>query len=216
MRKAAFFVILLVAAFASYAQRPEWIDKPGLYGIAHYERGVEILDDSPWIYMQASSANVADEQTARTRARQTIQAEMAAKIATEFAERTDITGISLALLVDEGREEMERLIETAISLSVKTKVPGFEILEHYIEKGNLADGRVYYKAFVLVRFQKKAVFETVQKIDPKVVTGEIAKLALKELGINLSNSQKNEVTAELAEAKEEMADDIRNGRLSFN
>lgn len=74
-------------------------------------------------------------------------------IASDFKARLDITEYSF--FKDCDIEDAERLIGTAITNSIKTRIPRYEPLEWYIESGVNGEGREWYTAYVLVRFPRK-------------------------------------------------------------
>ncbi|GHV10516.1 hypothetical protein FACS189491_00110 [Spirochaetia bacterium] len=145
--------------------RPVWIDQPGIYGKAKFEPN-NTSATPEWYYDSAKSTRAAEEMRARDRTRQIIQRDAAANIASDFKLRMDLTEYSA--LRDTSIEDCERLIETAITNSIRTRVPRFEILEWYIDKGN-ENGTDWYRAYVLVRFSRSEMITVINKIDPEKV-----------------------------------------------
>jgi hypothetical protein len=119
-----------------------------------------------WYYDLGISNKTASEQLARTRARQNIQQVTAENIASEMKARIDVT--SLSLFRSSSVEEAEFRVETAITNSIKTRVPRYETLEWHIETGK-TDGRDWYIAYVLVRFPRKDIIDMVEKIEPEKI-----------------------------------------------
>jgi hypothetical protein len=152
------------------AGRPEWITRPLEGGRRRYENTAR-SGVSPWYYDVGISTRAATEQRARQRATQNVQANIAATIASDFKARLDITEYSL--FRDCGIEDAERLIETAITNSIKTRVPRYEPLEWHIESGVTPEGREWYRAYVLVRFPRKDILDVVEKIEPSVVVNAL-------------------------------------------
>jgi hypothetical protein len=161
------------------AGRPLWITRPLEGGRARYEN-TGASGVSSWYYDVGMSAKTATEQRARQRATQNVQANIAATIASDFKARLDITEYSL--FKDCDIEDAERLIEAAVSASVKTRIPRYEPLEWHVETGVNAEGREWYTAYVLVRFARKDILGVVEKIEPSaVVHALIAQAARQKL-----------------------------------
>jgi hypothetical protein len=157
--------------------RPEWIMRPLEGGRARYENA-GVTGVSSWYYDVGMSAKTTTEQRARQRATQNVQANIAATIASDFKARLDITEYSL--FRDCGIEEAERLIETAISNSIRTRIPRYEPLEWHIETGVNGEGKEWYRAYVLVRFPRKDILDVVEKIEPAAVVEALIANAVKQ------------------------------------
>jgi hypothetical protein len=181
LQKEPFLEGLLVTPSAAAANqpagKPNWIQAPLDYGRAKYEKaGVDGV--SQWYYDVGISNKTAAEQTANTRARQNVQANVAANIASEFKARLDVTESSL--FKDSEYEDVQRLIETAITNSIKTKVPRYELLETYIETGKDDAGKTWYQVYVLVRFARKDIVGVVESIKPAQAAEAVIKEAVKK------------------------------------
>jgi TolB-like protein len=145
------------------AEKPRWIAEP-LSARAKYEANPAAAP--AWYYDLGISNKTASEQLARTRARQNIQQITAENIASEMKARIDVT--SLSLFLNSSVEEAELRVETAITNSIKTRVPRYETLEWHIETGKTG-GRDWYLAYVLVRFPRKDIIDMVEKIEPEKI-----------------------------------------------
>ncbi|GHU25935.1 hypothetical protein FACS1894164_16270 [Spirochaetia bacterium] len=152
--------------------RPDWVSRPLEYGRAKYEN-LGTIGAATWYYDYGLSNMAASEQTANTRARQNIQANIAANIASEFKARLDVTESSL--FRDSEYEDIQRLIETAITNSIKTRIPRYETLEIYTEPGRASDGKPWYISYILVRFPRQEIINVVEKIEPEQVLNEVIK-----------------------------------------
>jgi hypothetical protein len=142
------------------AEKPRWIAEP-LSAREKYEpRG----GASEWYYDIGISNKTASEQLARTRARQNIQQVTAENIASDMKARIDIT--SLSIFQSSSIEDAEFRVETALTNSIKTRVPRYETLEWYVETGK-TDGKDWYIAYVLVRFPRRDIIDMVEKIEPE-------------------------------------------------
>jgi hypothetical protein len=124
------------------------------------------------------STKTTTEQRVRQRAAQNVQANIAATIASDFKARLDITEYSF--FKDCNIEDAERLIETAITNSIKTRIPRYEPLEWHIETGVNVEGREWYRAYVLMRFSRKDILDVVEKIEPPVVVTALIENAVKQ------------------------------------
>jgi hypothetical protein len=133
---------------------------------------------SPWYYDVGMSTKITTEQRARQRAAQNVQANIAATIASDFKARLDLTEYSP--FRDCGIEDTERLIETAVTNSIKTRIPGYEPLEWHIETGLSVEGREWYTAYILVRFLRKNILEVVENIEPSTLASSIISNAIKQ------------------------------------
>ncbi|MFP3043501.1 CsgG/HfaB family protein [Treponema primitia] len=155
-------------------ERPQWVDMPLEYGRKTYDRP-SANTPSVWYYDVGSSNMAATEQRARTRARENVQQNIAANIANQYAARIDITEQSL--FRDTDIEDAERLIQTAVTNSIRTKLPSYETLEWYIDSGKSATGQTWYVAYVLVRFARKDIISVIETIEPEKVTEAIIQQA---------------------------------------
>jgi hypothetical protein len=182
--------------------RPQWITRPLEGGRAKYEN-TSTSGVSSWYYDVGMSTKTSAEQRARQRATQNVQANIAATIASDFKARMDITEYSL--FKDCDIEDAERLIETAIGSSIKTRIPRYEPLEWHIETGINAEGKEWYVAYVLVRFPRKDILNVVEKIEPSIVVNTIITQAVKQKIINPQNTEieeKNEMLQRALEARD--------------
>jgi len=193
-------VALVPGGNANATGQPDWIFIP-LNGRVKFEIGSGV---SNWYYDVGQSNKTATEQLARTRARENIQQMIAANIASEMKSRIDITSQSLFNSSD--IEETETRIEAALTNSIRTKVPSYEILEWYIEKGN-ENGKNYFIAYVLVRFLRKDILKDVEVIDMK----NIADTVIKNMKISATDSEKAAFIRELEAAREVAMRTISNG-----
>jgi hypothetical protein len=129
---------LLAPAAAAPREKPARLYAPLEYGRQKYEKtGLDAV--SPWYYDIGRSNRTSYEQTSVTRARQNLQADVAANIASEFKARLDITERSF--FKDSAYEDVERLIQTAVTNSIKTRIPRYEALEFFYENGRDEQGR---------------------------------------------------------------------------
>jgi hypothetical protein len=175
------------AASGINASRPQWITRP-LEGRTKYENA-NSSEVSPWYYDVGMSTKTATEQGARRRATQNIQANIAATIASDFKARLDITEYSL--FRDCGIEDADRLVEAAITNSIKTRIPRYEPLEWHIETGVTAEGKEWYAAYVLVRFPRKDILDVVEKIEPSVVVTVLIENAVRQKLIEPQQTQQS-------------------------
>jgi hypothetical protein len=176
------------------ASRPAWIMRPLEGGRAAYEN-VSASGVSSWYYDVGISTKTTTEQRARQRATQNVQASIAATIASDFSARLDITEYSL--FNDCDVEDAVRLIETAITSSIKTRIPRYEPLEWHIETGLNAEGREWYTAYVLVRFPRKDILDLVERIDPAAVVNALVAAAVKEKIIEAQSAEEGAKAAML-------------------
>ncbi|MDR1278163.1 MAG: CsgG/HfaB family protein, partial [Treponema sp.] len=165
------------------ADRPQWVTQPLVGGRARYEN-VSAAGVSSWYYDVGMSTKTTTEQRARQRATQNVQANIAATIASDFKARLDITEFSL--FKDCDIEDAERLIDTAISSSIRTRIPRYEPLEWHIETGVNAEGKEWYTAYVLVRFPRKDILGVVEKIEPVAVVNTLIANAVRQKLIDQS------------------------------
>ncbi|MDR1986191.1 MAG: CsgG/HfaB family protein [Treponema sp.] len=190
--------------------RPEWITRPLEGGRARYEQGSP-SGVSLWYYDVGMSAKTSTEQRARQRASQNVQANIAATIASDFKARLDITEYSL--FQDCGLEDAERLIETAISSSIKTRIPRYEPLEWHIETGVNGEGREWYTAYLLVRFPRKDILDVVERIEPAATAASLISNAVKQKLIDppRSGAGEEEMLEGLTAAREYALESIEAG-----
>jgi hypothetical protein len=159
------------------ALSPQWVRQPLIGGRAIYEN-TGATGVSPWFYVVGMSMKTTTEQRARQRATQGIQASIAENIASEFKMRLDITEYSA--FKDCDTEDADRLIEAAISNSVRTRIPRYEPLEWHIETGVNAEGKEWYKAYLLVRLVRKDILDVVEKIEPAAMVNALIQNAVRQ------------------------------------
>ena len=146
-------------------------------GRAQYENA-GVAGVSSWYYDVGVSARTTTEQRSRQRASQNVQANIAATIASDFKARLDITEYSF--FKDCDIEDTERLIGTAISSSIRTRIPRYEPLEWYVESVVNGEGREWYTAYVMVRFPRKDILDGVEKIEPSAVVNALIANAVRQ------------------------------------
>jgi hypothetical protein len=204
------FVILwcVIAGIPAFAQRPAWADAPPEYGRAKYETGPGA---SQWYYAVGVSNMASSEQRARTRARENVQAEAAANVASEFLARSRITENSAFLESD--IEDVQRMIETLTTNTIRTKVPSFEILEWAVERGTTEKGQAWYRSYVLVRFPRKAIVDVVEKLEPVQLANALIRSAEKELGVSFSPGEQEELVGMVQEARDSVIEVIAEGEV---
>lgn len=191
MQKKTWFVLAVVAALngAAFGQaapeKPRWIDEPRLGAEKHGGA-------AGWYYDVGVSNMAASEQLARTRARQNVQQMAAQNIASQIHQRIDITEFSESPA--SSVEDPQTRFESALTNSIKTAVPRFEILEWYIERGK-HEGKDYWRAYVLVRFPRKDILNVVEELDMSKITDTL----LKQLKVEAENE---EIREELIEKME--------------
>jgi hypothetical protein len=193
------------------APRPQWILQPLEGGRVKYENA-GVTSVSSWYYDVGISTKTATEQRARQRAVQNVQANIAATIASDFKARLDIT--EYAAFNDTDVEDAARLIELAISNSIKTRIPRYEPLEWHIEKGVNGDGKEWYTAYVLVRFPRKDILEVVETIDPARVVKVLLEEAMKQKIIHTQFAGEEdaaEMIQDLQAAREYAKESIQEG-----
>jgi hypothetical protein len=195
------------------ANRPEWVTRPLEGGRGRYENA-SAAGVSSWYYDVGMSTKTTTEQRARQRAIQNVQANIAATIASDFKARLDITEYSL--FRDCGIEDAERLIEAAVSNSIRTRIPRYEPLEWHIESGVNGEGREWYAAYVLVRFPRKDILDVVEKIEPAEVVNVLILNAVKEKIIDpieprAEGEVKDELIAEMLAVREYARRSIEEG-----
>jgi len=180
-------------------EKPQWIYEP-LSARAKHETNSSGV--SQWYYDVGISNKAASEQLARTRARQNVQQVIAENIASDIKARIDIT--SFSMFQSSGIEETENRIEAALTNSIKTKVPRYETLEWFIEEGN-QDGKKFYIAYVLVRFQRQDIITMVEKIEPQIIVNTV----ISQMRISATDSQKAELVRGLEEVRDAAVEMIR-------
>jgi len=205
MKKFLALLFILGIGFSAFAQdRPEWVDNALTYGKSKYEN-LDATGVPQWYYDVGVSNMAASEQRARTRARQDAQATVAANIASDFEQRTDVTGFSE--FSDSQIEDFRQLVESAISIAIKTKVPGYEALEWWIEKGN-QDNKSYFIAYFLLRMPRKNIIDMIEQADLSKIADTVAASARKEMGITIN---KEAIRKSLQIAKEETVEAYKEG-----
>jgi TolB-like protein len=180
------------------AEKPRWITDPPSAKEKYENIGNTA---SEWYYDLGISNKTASEQLARTRARQNIQQVTAENVASEMKARIDVT--SLSFFQSSSVEETEFRVETAITNSIKTRVPRYETLEWYIETGK-TDGKDWYLAYVLVRFSRKDIAAMVEKMEPE----KIADALLRQIPAAAPGA-KDEFVREMAEAQNYVLEGIQ-------
>ena len=191
----------LLARTAPARVKPEWIYEP-LSARAKHETGGSGV--SAWYYDTGISNKAASEQLARTRARQNIQQVIAENIASDMKSRIDVTSVSMFQSSD--IEETENRIETVLTNSIRTRVPGYEALEWYIETGK-TDGKEWFMAYVLVRFQRRDILSMVERLQPAQTADNI----IRQMNITATDSGKADLIRELQEAIDYSQEMIRSG-----
>jgi len=181
--------------------KPGWINIP-LNGRVKFEPGTSGV--SAWYYDVGISNRAATEQLARNRARDDVQRMIAQNIASEMKGRIDITSLSTFGSYD--IEETENRIEMALVNSIRTKVPAYEILEWYIDKGN-ENGRNWFMAYVLVRFVRQDILKEVEVVNMQNVADTI----IRNMRISITDSEKAEFVRELESARNYSLGVVRNG-----
>jgi len=182
--------------------RPGWIRIP-LNGRVKFETG-NSGGVSAWYYDFGQSNKTSTEQLARTRARENVQQMVAANIATNIRGRIDITENSMFNSSD--HEDVKKRIVTALTNTISTKVPSYELLEWHIEKGN-ENGKNYFEAFVLVRFNRQDIIKNVENLNMQAVADNI----IRNMGISATNSERAALIRELEAARDIEIVPIRNG-----
>jgi hypothetical protein len=191
--------------------KPNWIGAPLAYGRAKYEKSTPD-GVSAWYYDRGISNKTTSEQTSDTRARQSVQARVAENIASDFKMRFEVTENSLFKTSEP--EDVQRLIETTISNSIKTRVPRYELLETWTETGNQA-GTVWYLTYVLVRFPRKDIVGVVESIKPEQVAEAVIRAGIKAGTISPDavndSAAKSDLVKELEAARDYALEGIRDG-----
>jgi len=170
---------LLLERKTPAAEAPQWISIP-LSARSKYEPGNQGV--SNYYYDRGVSNKAATRQIAETRARQNIQQMIAANIASTISARIDITEFSEGIVSD--IEDVQRRIETAITQSIRTRIPSYETLEYYLETGR-ENSRDWYMAYILVRFTRRDIMAMIEQLE----TGRIAESIVRELNIRDATAQ---------------------------
>jgi hypothetical protein len=181
--------------------RPNWILIP-LNGKVKFESGGAGV--SRYYYDVGMSNKTSTEQLARTRAKENVQQMVAANIASEMKGRIDITQLSMFDSSD--IEDTSNKIETAITNSIRTKVPSYETLEWFIEKGR-ENNRNYFIAYVLIRFNRQDIIKDVETIN----INNVADTVIKNMKIKATDDEKADFISELEDARDVSVRSIRNG-----
>ncbi|MDR1029776.1 MAG: hypothetical protein LBL76_02775 [Treponema sp.] len=105
-----------------------------------------------------------------TRARENLQQNIAANIASNLGAYIHI--LELSAFRDSDREDVQQLVSRAISNAIQVRLPSFEVLEWYIERGT-ENGKPWYTAYVLVRFPRQDIIRMIQEIRPAPIVQEI-------------------------------------------
>jgi len=182
--------------------KPSWILIPR-NGMVKFETGSG-GGVSRYYYDIGQSNKTATEQLARTRARENVQQTVAANIASNIKGRIDITQHSVFNSSD--NEDTENRIVTALTNSIRTKVPSYEPLEWYIEKG-VENGKNYFIAYVLVRFVRQDIIKDVETVNMSSVVDTL----IRNMRITASESEKAALVRELEAARDMELVPIRNG-----
>ena len=181
--------------------RPRWTDEP-LSARTRYETNAS--GASQWFYDVGVSNKTASEQLARTRARQNIQYRVAENIASDMKARIDLT--SLSMFADSDIEDTETRIESALTNTIRTRVPSYEVLEWYTETGTL-DGREFHMAYVLVRFPRHEIINMVEKLEPEA----IANTVIRQTSVFPTADHRDELIRELTAVRDYALQMIRQG-----
>ena len=185
-------------------ETPQWINMP-LSARGKYEQGSQGV--SLYYYDRGLSNKATTRQTAETRARQNIQQMIAANIASQICARIDITEFSENMVSDV--EDVLRRMETAVTQSIKMRVPSYETLEYYVETGK-ENGKDWYIVYMLVRFARRDIVAMIERLETEKMVENI----LKELNIREAAAKEKARRELLAEMKNILADtskDIREG-----
>jgi hypothetical protein len=158
---------------AQETARPAWIYDPSTYGRITFESGGGV---SQWYYEVGVSNRTASEQLARTRARENVQTAVAANIALDIKARIDVT--EFALFTSSAIEDVERRVESAITMAIKTRVPRYEALEWHVAAGKDDSGKAWWQAYVLVRLPRREILSVVENLDCARAAGAVAQTAV--------------------------------------
>jgi hypothetical protein len=183
--------------------RPSWIYIP-LNGRVKFETGNSGV--SAWYYDVGQSNRTATEQLARNRAREDVQRMIAANIASEMKGRINIA--SLSMFGSSDIEETANIIETVLTNSIRTRVPSYEVLEWYIERGN-ENGRSWFIAYLLVRFVRQDIIRGLEAINIQ----NAADIVIRNMNISASDSDRTAFIRELEASRDFSLGVIRNGSM---
>jgi hypothetical protein len=183
--------------------RPQWLDFPLEYGAKKYENqpAAPVTGSSLWYYDLGISNRTTTEQRARTWARENLQQNIAANIASDFSSSLDI--LELSAFWDSEVEDVQQAVTTAISASIQVRLPSFEVLEWHVDRGT-ENGRPWYIAYLLVRFPRQDIIKMVEAIDPAPLAREVLR-ALPEP----SGDAGNVLIADLLEARTAIVETLR-------
>jgi len=194
----------LLAQKKPVVETPQWVNMP-LSVRSKYEQGAQGVP--VYYYDRGISNKATTRQTAETRARQNIQQMIAANIASQIAARIDITEFSENASSD--AEDVLRRVETAITQSIRTKVPSYETLEYYVETGK-ENNKDWYIAYVLVRFARRDIVSMIERLETEKMVDNI----LKEMNIREAAAReqaRKELLGELNQILETTSKDISDG-----
>jgi hypothetical protein len=151
--------------------RPQWVDFPLEYGRSRYENQTgSTPGPSAWYYDLGVSNRTATERRARDRARENLQQNIAANIASDFGAYIDI--LELSAFGDRDIEDVQQIVSRSVTNSIQVRLPGFEVLEWYIERGT-ENGAPWHIAYVLVRFPRQDIINMIEEINPAPIVQEI-------------------------------------------
>jgi hypothetical protein len=193
--------VIIPGGYEDAEGRPNWVLIP-LNGKVKFESGGTGV--SRYYYDVGMSNKTSTEQLARTRARENVQLMVANNIASEMKGRIDITQLSMFDSSD--IEDTSNKIETAITNSIRTKVPSYETLEWFIEKGR-ENNKNYFIAYVLVRFNRQDIIKNVETIN----INNVADTVIKNMKIKATDDEKADFINELEDARDVSVRSIRNG-----
>jgi len=194
----------LIAQKKPVSETPQWVNMP-LSVKSKYEQNAQGVP--VYYYDRGISNKATTRQTAETRARQNIQQMIAANIASQIAARIDITEFSENATSDV--EDVLRRVETAITQSIRTKVPSYETLEYYVETGR-ENNKDWYIAYVLVRFARKDIVSMIDHIE----TEKMADNILKEMNIRETAAKeeaRKELLSEIVDILKATSKDVSDG-----
>jgi len=186
------------------AETPQWISMP-LSVRNRYEQGIQGV--SIYYYDRGVSNRTTSRQTAETRARQNMQQMIAANIASTIGTRIDITEFSDNMVSD--IEDVQRTIETAVTQSIRTRVPSYEILEYHLETGK-ENNKDWYIAYILVRFARRDIIAMIEQLETERMAENIVRgLNIRETSAREQAKQK--LVAQLNTILADTSKDIREG-----
>jgi hypothetical protein len=181
----------LLAKNVPAVETPQWVSIP-LSARSKFNDGGPGV--SLYYYDRGISNRATSRQTAETRARQNIQQLTAANIASQICARIDITEFSDHSVSD--IEDVLRRTEAAVTQSIRTKVPSYELLEYYLETGK-ENNRDWYIAYVLVRFARKDIVAMMEQVE----TARMVESIIKEFNIREAGAQERARQGLMAEMK---------------